>query len=91
LDIASAVPMVIAPWLVPATANQIEARNLEQTHIKQLRTTAPKDIRAAKKQRALEKAAIRSAKQPEVTPTLTKKRKRSSATGREIKKKIRIT
>ncbi|KAF9225480.1 hypothetical protein BS17DRAFT_778644 [Gyrodon lividus] len=48
LDILDSVPVVSAPWLCPADAKSAQ---LVPTHIKQLRTTAPKDMKAAKEQR----------------------------------------
>ncbi|KAG9314079.1 hypothetical protein JVU11DRAFT_4860 [Chiua virens] len=49
-DILDPVPIVSAPWLCPS-ATQV-ASVLVPTHIKQLHTTAPKDMKAARAQRA---------------------------------------
>lgn len=45
-DILDVIPDLIAPWL-----SSIELHQLVPTHIKQLRTTAPRDMRAAKEKR----------------------------------------
>lgn len=53
------VPLLNAPWIIlPDPAS----RRLEPTHIKQLRTTAPKDMKAAKELRAKGRAAAKERK-----------------------------
>ena len=62
-------PLVVAPWLTTTVMYDNSESSLDTkkrprtadnglipTHIKQLRTTAPKDIRAAKELRALSRA-----------------------------------
>ncbi|TFK36976.1 hypothetical protein BDQ12DRAFT_686182 [Crucibulum laeve] len=49
------VPTLTASWLSAAQAG----RPLIQTHVKQVRTSAPKDMKAAKEQRAAGKAAAK--------------------------------
>ncbi|KIJ66262.1 hypothetical protein HYDPIDRAFT_26627 [Hydnomerulius pinastri MD-312] len=48
-DILDSIPIVSAPWLRPSEALAVQP--LVPTHIKQLRTTAPKDMKTAKEQR----------------------------------------
>ncbi|TBU63686.1 hypothetical protein BD310DRAFT_915715 [Dichomitus squalens] len=51
------VPLPVAPWLsVPNTGSPVM---LIPTHIKQLRTSAPKDMKAAKEKRSKERAAAK--------------------------------
>ena len=52
------VPIVTAPWLSQADTSH----TLIPTHIKQLRTTAPKDMKAAKEARIKERAQTRQRK-----------------------------
>lgn len=69
------VPLVVAPWLVTAPLRAEVVRpadgpppkqlrtaetSLVATHIKQLRTTAPKDMRAAKELRAKGRAEAKA-------------------------------
>ena len=52
-NLLSSVPDINAAWLKPpATAPCKRTRAYELTHIKQLRTSAPKDMKAAKERRA---------------------------------------
>jgi len=48
-DILDSVPTISAPWLCPSNAQDPQ---LVPTHIKQLRTTAPKDMKSAREQRS---------------------------------------
>jgi ribonuclease P/MRP protein subunit POP3 len=50
------VPTLSAPWLRP------QEQALVPTHIKQVRTSAPQDMRAAKEQRARGKMAAKERK-----------------------------
>ncbi len=53
------VPVLTAPWL-----SQIDtSRSLVPTHVKLLRTTAPKDMKAAKELRRKERAKAKAEKQ----------------------------
>jgi hypothetical protein len=52
------VPIVTAPWLSQADTSY----TLIPTHIKQLRTTAPKDMKAAKESRNKERVQARQRK-----------------------------
>ncbi|ETW86993.1 hypothetical protein HETIRDRAFT_308446 [Heterobasidion irregulare TC 32-1] len=52
------IPILKASWLSTPTA----LAGLERTHIKQLRTTAPKDMKHSKEQRAEERALAKSKK-----------------------------
>lgn len=54
-----AVPVLTAPWLRPGVE---VSRALVPTHIKQLKTSAPKDMRAAKELRAQGRAAAKQRK-----------------------------
>ncbi|KAI0715346.1 hypothetical protein C8Q76DRAFT_453485 [Earliella scabrosa] len=51
------VPLLSAPWLCPPTRDR--TFSLIPTHIKQLRTSAPKDMKAAKEKRFKERAAAK--------------------------------
>lgn len=51
------VPTLTAPWLHNASMKRTE--DLQPTHIKQVRTSAPKDMKAAKEQRAKGRAAAK--------------------------------
>lgn len=61
------IPLIVAPWLIGMQTDgkkevdkqknrQHSQKALIPTHVKQLRTTAPKDMRAAKLQRAKRRA-----------------------------------
>ncbi|KAI0361350.1 hypothetical protein OH77DRAFT_1417588 [Trametes cingulata] len=52
------VPRLAAPWLEPTALAPAVA--LIPTHVKQVRTTAPKDMKAAKEKRIRERAAART-------------------------------
>ncbi|KAI0068119.1 hypothetical protein BV25DRAFT_522987 [Artomyces pyxidatus] len=54
------VPTLYASWMAGSIAN--DATSMEPTHIKQLRTTTPKDMRAAKEERAKGRAAAKDRK-----------------------------
>ncbi|KZT05842.1 uncharacterized protein LAESUDRAFT_714554 [Laetiporus sulphureus 93-53] len=54
------IPLITAPWLSHLLTPQVDS--LVPTHIKQLHTTAPKDMRAAKQKRAKSRAAARQRK-----------------------------
>lgn len=56
----TSTPTVFAPWLVYQDAELRPQIILEPTHIKQLRTSAPKDMRAAKEQRTKGKAEAKA-------------------------------
>lgn len=51
--------MLTAPWLFPAETS----RNLVPTHVKLLRTSAPKDMKAAKELRSKERAKAKQSRQ----------------------------
>ncbi|KAI0375259.1 hypothetical protein BV20DRAFT_960358 [Pilatotrama ljubarskyi] len=51
------IPRLTAPWLEPSTS--IPAVPLIPTHVKQVRTTAPKDMKAAKEKRLRERSAAK--------------------------------
>ncbi|KAG0692641.1 hypothetical protein DFH29DRAFT_475252 [Suillus ampliporus] len=57
-DMLQSVPVISAPWLVPPVQPN-PPKYLIPTHIKQLRTTAPKDMKAAKEQRTKARAAAK--------------------------------
>ncbi|EPQ60348.1 hypothetical protein GLOTRDRAFT_67890 [Gloeophyllum trabeum ATCC 11539] len=57
-DLIDQVPTLAASWLTPQSLVNPE-QSLVPTHIKQLRTSAPKDIKAAKQKRAEGKAAAK--------------------------------
>ncbi|KAJ7631047.1 hypothetical protein FB45DRAFT_833931 [Roridomyces roridus] len=59
-SILDSVPTITAPWLTSLAAST--TRNLIPTHVKQLRTTAPKDMKVAKQLRADGKAAAKARK-----------------------------
>ncbi|KAL0573958.1 RNase P and RNase MRP subunit [Marasmius crinis-equi] len=59
------IPIVSAPWLAPPLSNQ--QKQLVPTHIKQLRTTAPKDMKVAKEQRAAGRKEAKERKKQEKT------------------------
>ncbi|KAG1747344.1 hypothetical protein EDB19DRAFT_300045 [Suillus lakei] len=57
-DMLQPVPVISAPWLVPPDQSNYP-KCLIPTHIKQLRTTAPKDMKSAKEQRAKARVAAK--------------------------------
>ncbi|OJA19565.1 RNase P subunit Pop3 [Rhizopogon vesiculosus] len=57
-EMLQSVPVISAPWLVPPFQHA-SPRSLIPTHIKQLRTSAPKDMKAAKEQRTKARAAAK--------------------------------
>ncbi|KAG2143004.1 hypothetical protein DEU56DRAFT_253078 [Suillus clintonianus] len=57
-DMLQSVPIISAPWLVPPVQPNTP-KCLIPTHIKQLRTTAPKDMKSAKEQRAKARIAAK--------------------------------
>lgn len=57
-DMLQSVPVISAPWLVPPVQPN-NPKCLIPTHIKQLRTTAPKDMKSAKDQRARARVAAK--------------------------------
>ncbi|KIK30218.1 hypothetical protein PISMIDRAFT_671361 [Pisolithus microcarpus 441] len=64
-DILDSVPDLVAPWLSsPETSQQ----QFIPTHIKQLRTSIPKDIKAAKEQRLRARKEAKSKTQPSQLP-----------------------
>ncbi|KAJ7361574.1 hypothetical protein DFH08DRAFT_931634 [Mycena albidolilacea] len=60
-SILESVPTVTAPWLTSLAASAAPVE-LIPTHVKQLRTTAPKDMKVAKQLRAEGKAAAKARK-----------------------------
>jgi len=56
-DILGSLPSLMAPWLSPAPSSN--KSTLQPTHIKQLRTTAPKDMRKNKEKRRAGLSAAR--------------------------------
>jgi ribonuclease P/MRP protein subunit POP3 len=60
-SILESVPTVTAPWLTSLAASAAPVE-LIPTHVKQLRTTAPKDMKMAKRLRAEGKAAAKARK-----------------------------
>ncbi|KIJ22061.1 hypothetical protein PAXINDRAFT_124530 [Paxillus involutus ATCC 200175] len=60
-DLLGSVPVVGAPWLCLSDAKS--AQQLVPTHIKQLRTTAPKNMKVAKEQRSKARAAAKTKSQ----------------------------
>ncbi|KAG2342398.1 hypothetical protein BDR05DRAFT_976521 [Suillus weaverae] len=57
-DMLQSVPVISAPWLVPPVQPN-SPKCLIPTHIKQLRTTTPKDMKSAKEQRAKARVAAK--------------------------------
>lgn len=57
-DMLQPVPVISAPWLMPPVQPS-SPKCLIPTHIKQLRTTAPKDMKSAKEQRAKARVAAK--------------------------------
>ncbi|KAJ7207401.1 hypothetical protein B0H12DRAFT_1034483 [Mycena haematopus] len=67
-SILDSVPSVTAPWLTSLAASATPVRQqLIPTHVKQMRTTAPKDMKMAKLLRAEGKAAAKSRKKSKAT------------------------
>lgn len=59
------VPRIATPWLIPTTSRTALVPRLELMHVKHLKTTAPIDIRAAKRERLeARKAAKQRRKRP---------------------------
>lgn len=61
LPLLTSLPILTASWLSAevATAELRRTTPIVPTHIKQLRTTAPKDMKAAKEKRAAGRAAAK--------------------------------
>ena len=73
------VPILSASWLSPPSSSQSHGHSLVPTHIKQLRTTAPKDMKAAKEKRSRER-------------TLAKERRKATVEkSKKIPKRVIIT
>ncbi|KAJ6621191.1 hypothetical protein B0H10DRAFT_2019173 [Mycena sp. CBHHK59/15] len=67
-SIVDSVPTLTAPWLTSlAPSAKPTQQRLIPTHVKQLRTTAPKDMKAAKELRAEGKAAAKARKKSKGT------------------------
>lgn len=64
------MPALIAPWLTSSSVEEGEviSGSYEVTHVKQLRTTAPKNMKAAKESRAMGVAQAKLRKQSVVGP-----------------------
>ncbi|KAF8560059.1 hypothetical protein OG21DRAFT_1401010 [Imleria badia] len=73
-DILDSIPLVSAPWLCPSDTQ--DTSQLVPTHIKQLRTTAPKDMKAAREQRSKARAAAK---------------KNMTSSSRAVRRKPRLT
>jgi ribonuclease P/MRP protein subunit POP3 len=73
------VPALTAPWLVPSppTGGLLSQRRYALTHVKQLRTTAPKDMKAAKESRIKGKAEAKLRRK--ILGIIAKKRRKSGA------------
>ncbi|KAJ7110049.1 hypothetical protein C8R44DRAFT_884056 [Mycena epipterygia] len=70
-SILDSVPTLTAPWLTslaPSAKAVQQRQQLIPTHVKQLRTTAPKDMKIAKQLRAEGKAAARARKKTKAAP-----------------------
>ncbi|KAF7347696.1 Ribonucleases p mrp protein subunit pop3 kDa subunit [Mycena venus] len=67
-SILDSVPTLTAPWLTSQAASASPAQQLIPTHVKHLRTTAPKDMKMAKLLRAEGKAAARARKKSKAKP-----------------------
>lgn len=65
-DILDSTPDLVAPWLSSPESSQ---QQLIPTHIKQLRTSIPKDIKAAKEQRLRARKEAKSKTQPSQLPS----------------------
>ncbi|EIW64352.1 uncharacterized protein TRAVEDRAFT_110159 [Trametes versicolor FP-101664 SS1] len=60
------IPLLVAPWL--ESRPSVPSMTLVPTHIKQLRTTAPKDMRNAKEHRARGRAAAKERRRARRSP-----------------------
>ncbi|KAF8140573.1 hypothetical protein EV363DRAFT_1393507 [Boletus edulis] len=76
-DVLDAVPVVSAPWLCPSATQGMP--RFVPTHIKQLRTTAPKDMKDAKEQRTKARAAAKK----HASSSIRRKPRVKLATGQE--------
>jgi len=65
MPLVSSVPTLAATWLSVATHRQ----ELIPTHIKQIKTSAPKDMKAAKERRMKGKALAKKTKKAKISPT----------------------
>ncbi|KAI6047917.1 hypothetical protein EDC04DRAFT_2620554 [Pisolithus marmoratus] len=65
-DVLDSIPDLIAPWLLSPGSSQ---QQLIPTHIKQLRTSIPKDIKASKEQRLRARKEAKSRTQPLQLPS----------------------
>ncbi|KAH7886092.1 hypothetical protein F5I97DRAFT_1809573, partial [Phlebopus sp. FC_14] len=83
-DILGSVPIVSASWLCPAEAVNDQGR-LIPTHIKQLRTTAPKDMKAVKEQRAKARSAAKK-KPSEFSRSARRKRRLTLTAGADTER-----
>ncbi|KAJ3919652.1 hypothetical protein F5877DRAFT_89887 [Lentinula edodes] len=70
LSLVTSVPVLTASWLAAAVsvAEIKSATPIIPTHIKQLRTTAPKDMKVAKEQRAAGRVAAKERKKDKSKP-----------------------
>ncbi|KAI0830568.1 hypothetical protein BC628DRAFT_1354592 [Trametes gibbosa] len=66
VPLLQSVPLLVAPWLESYPSSG--STPLVATHIKQLRTTAPKDMKAAKDKRARERAAAKERRKHKSLP-----------------------
>ncbi|KAI6115291.1 hypothetical protein EV401DRAFT_80000 [Pisolithus croceorrhizus] len=64
-DILDSIPDLVAPWLSSTESSQ---QQFIPTHIKQLRTSIPKDIKATKEQRLRARKEAKSKTQPSQLP-----------------------
>jgi hypothetical protein len=73
-DILQSIPTLAVPWMTPPMLSQ---QRYEPTHIKQLKTTAPKDIKAAKQKRLRGKAKAKLHRQTHgiISKKMRKRRK----------------
>jgi IS5 family transposase len=79
-----AVPTVVAPWLaLPDGKLDTNNNAYELAHIKQLRTTAPKDMKVAKDRRARGKAEAKARFQE---AGIIRKKARKKAESRTVQK-----
>ncbi|KAF9074824.1 hypothetical protein BDP27DRAFT_1257990 [Rhodocollybia butyracea] len=74
LSLIADVPILTASWLsTQVTIAELKRTSIVPTHIKQLRTTAPKDMKAAKEQRATGRAmAKEKRKNAKLVPQVAK-------------------
>jgi ribonuclease P/MRP protein subunit POP3 len=70
MALSDAVPTLVATWLA-----SIPRQQLVPTHIKQVRTSAPKDMRAAKERRLERKATAKQRQKEAKQSVLDMKRK----------------